>query len=119
MSAAVAEERELREERRVVNGLASVARAQSNASLKNDLAVIEGFAERGIRAEPRVDVFTFNGWLALGRRVRKGEHGVRLGVKVATSKAVLDEVTGQERRVESSFLKGVTVFHISQTEVAK
>lgn len=84
-------------------------------STANYAAIFEGFAAKGIpedQVRPRENVFTFNAWKALGRFVRKGEHGVRVGTRVAYE--ATNEDTGKvERR---SRPKATTVFHISQTE---
>lgn len=99
----------------IARGIESVNRAQSSTSIANDLAVIASFAARGIpeaEIKPRVNVFTFNGWKALGRFVRKGEHGVRLSTVVAAERE--NPETGETestRRVVTTY-----VFHVSQTE---
>lgn len=57
----------------------SLDNAVSRTSTKNYPAIIQGFAAMGIPAEnvfPRENVFTFNAWVALGRKVREGEQGV-------------------------------------------
>lgn len=61
-------------------------------------AIIAGFAAKGIdpdTVKPRENVLTFGAWRALGRMVRKGEHGVKIGTP------------GEWQ---------TTVFHISQTD---
>lgn len=100
----------------VKHGQESLQRAQSGGSLRNDVQVIVGFAERGIEAKPRVDVFTFAGWIALGRRVRKGEHGVKISTVITRPKR--DKETG-EAAGEAKLLRTVTVFHVTQTEAAQ
>lgn len=84
-------------------GQATIAKAQSREFGQNDLLVMAAFEERGIHATPRVDVFTFNAWLAKGKRVKKGEKGVRI-------------FTFIEKRDGSKSPRSVTVFHVSQTE---
>jgi len=77
-------------------------------------AIIAGFIEKGLAADdirPRENVFTFNAWKALGRHVKKGEHGVR----------VLTYINGKKKDTEGkekgfSFPRSSTVFHVSQTE---
>lgn len=90
----------------------ALERAQGGNSVANYAAIYEGFAAKGIPAseiEPRVNVFTYNAWRAIGRQVRKGEKGV----KVFTFAPVTDKDSGEiiGKRPWSS-----TVFHISQTD---
>lgn len=85
-------------------------RAVSNMSMANYPVIFEGLMEKGISADdiiPRENVFTFPAWKALGRIVKKGEHGV----KVVTF--ISNEKTGK------TFPRTTTVFHISQTEELK
>lgn len=84
-------------------GQATIAKAQSREFSQNDPLVIAGFEERGIEATPRVDVFTYNAWLAKGRRVRKGEKGVK-------GFTFIEKKDGNKRPWR------VTFFHLSQTE---
>lgn len=86
-------------------GQDTVAKAQRGMSIHNDTVVIAAFQERGIEATPRVDVFTFNAWLAKGRVVRKGQKGVKV-------------VTFFEKPDGSKVSRSVTVFHVSQTDAA-
>ncbi|MDR3426103.1 ArdC-like ssDNA-binding domain-containing protein [Silvimonas sp.] len=99
----------------------SLSRAISGQSVMNYTAILEGFSERGIPLNdirPRENVFTFWAWKALGRRVKKGEHGVKVTTFIAVSgqKDAASE-TG-ERRPGYRMPRSVTVFHISQTESA-
>src|ERR1700723_3615694 len=62
--------------------LESLKRAVTGQSLTNFPAIFQGFAAKGIaenEIKPRENVFTFDAWKALGRVVRRGEHGVRVG----------------------------------------
>lgn len=86
-------------------GQATVNKAQRGMSIHNDTIVIAAFQERGIEATPRVDVFTFNAWLAKGRVVRKGQKGVKI-------------VTFFEKPDGTKVSRSVTVFHVSQTDLA-
>ncbi len=61
---------------------------------------------------PRENVFTFNAWKALGRVVRKGQHGVRIITRVPCSKT--DKSTGEVTSYTRP--RTTTVFHLSQTE---
>ena len=89
--------------------------AVTGASLANYQAIFEGFAAMGIDAAdvvPRENVFTFNAWRALGRVVKKGQHGVKIvTVSPCTKK---DKESGDEVAVKK--VKTTTVFHVSQTE---
>lgn len=63
--------------------------AVSGESLANYQAIFDGFAAMGIDmadVEPRVNVFTFNAWKALGRVVKKGQHGVKIVTVVPCTK---------------------------------
>lgn len=85
-------------------------RATANQSMANFLPIIEGFMDKGIDVtdiHPRENVFTFHAWKALGRTVKKGEHGVKVVTFVKTEK------DGKP----CSYPKTTTVFHISQTEL--
>jgi len=88
-------------------------RAANGQPCQNDLIVIAHYAEQGIEATPRVDVFTYNAWKALGRQVRKGEHGCRL-VTWIPCKAKNKE--GEAEGKPYMRKKATTVFHVSQTE---
>lgn len=63
--------------------------------------------------EPRVNVFTYHAWLALGRQVRKGEHGVRVTTFIPMTKT--DATTGEKKPIGRR-ARGTTVFHVSQTD---
>ena len=55
----------------------SLSNAVNNLSLSNYPAIFEGFEALGINPDdikPRINVFTFNAWIALGRSVEKGEY---------------------------------------------
>lgn len=92
----------------------ALARARGNVSAANYPAIFQGFAEKGIAEddiEPRVNVLTFQAWRALGRTVKKGEHGVRVVTWIVCDKKDdAGEVIETFRRP-----KAATVFHISQT----
>ena len=93
----------------------ALQRAVSSPSMANYGAIFAGFQEKGIAADdirPRENVFTFHAWKALGRVVRKGEHGVKVCTWVEMSKkddAGNAEPIGKKPRM-------TTVFHVSQTE---
>ena len=63
----------------------SLNRARTQSCPENEAFVVHHFVARGIPADqitPRENVLTFNAWRALGRTVRKGERGCKLGVWV-------------------------------------
>lgn len=89
--------------------------AITNESTMNYETIIEGFMEMGIPAEeitPRENVFTFNAWKALGRVVKKGEHGVQVLTFIQCEKK--PEKEGDDP-IRYKRQKTTTVFHISQT----
>ena len=92
----------------------ALARARGNASAANYPAIFEGFMERGIPENdirPRENIFTYHAWRALGRTVRKGEHGVHI-----TTWIVCDKKDDQGEVIDTfKRPKAATVFHISQT----
>ncbi len=92
----------------------SLDRAIAGKSWMNYGSIYNGFLEKGIAEEdikPRENVFTFNAWKALGRRVKKGEHGVRIVAFRKTTKT--DSETGEVKSYSSPWYS--TVFHVSQT----
>mgnify|MGYP001594226297 CR=1 FL=1 len=95
----------------------ALANATSSESMMNYPAIFEGFMAKGIAGDdirPRENVFTYNAWLAKGRQVRKGEHGV----KVITWISVGDKTDETGAVLEEGYRKAhtTTVFHVSQTE---
>ena len=97
----------------------ALRRATTNQALTNYPAIYQGFIDKGIPEsdiQPRVNVFTYDAWRALGRQVRKGEHGVRVCTFVECSKAVRDTATGEEKQETFRRPWTTTVFHVSQTE---
>lgn len=96
----------------------SLQRAVSGQSVMNYAAIFEGFLAKGIpesEIRPRENVFTFWAWKAVGRRVKKGEHGVKACTFVPVG-GKIDAETG-ERKAGFRMPRTTTVFHISQTEV--
>jgi len=55
-------------------------------SMTNALLLADAAQARGCDCKPYRDWFTYRRWLAQGYQVRKGEHGVRLGVIIATER---------------------------------
>ena len=93
---------------------AALDRASSGNSTMNYEPIYAGFTARGIpldEIQPRENVFTYNAWQALGRQVRKGEHGVRVTTWIITAKEQPDGTTKTNR-----FPTHSTVFHVSQTD---
>lgn len=94
--------------------LEALARATNSQSFLNYHPIFAGFQAKGIAPEdirPRENIFTFNAWRALGRTVKKGEHGV----KITTWITAEDKTTGEPYKRATY----TTVFHISQTEPMK
>ena len=87
--------------------------ARNGQSVMNYPAIFEGFMAKGIgeaNIRPRENVLTFNAWKALGRSVKKGEHGVRVVTFVPVKDQETGEVTGRRKHT-------AVVFHITQTEL--
>jgi DNA repair protein RadC len=94
-------------------------RARAGQSLTNYNAIFAGFAAKGIPEadiKPRENVFTFHAWKALGRSVKRGEHGVKVVTFVDATAQERDPSTGEEKSVSYRRPHSTTVFHISQTE---
>lgn len=95
----------------------ALSRAISSESLTNLPAIYQGFMAKGIpesEIKPRVNVFTYNAWRALGRYVRKGEHGVKVLTFIETRSKDVDQDTGEHKVSRRPWT--TTVFHVSQTE---
>lgn len=93
----------------------SLNRIESNQSMANFDTVIEGFMEMGIPEEdilPKENVYTFQAWLAKGRCVKKGQHGVKITTFIPLNR---DE-KGDSKGKMKMYPKSTTVFHVSQTE---
>jgi len=111
-----------RKPKALVSVAEALERAQRGQSLANYPSIISGFVAKGIPAadiKPRENVFTYDAWVALGRRVRKGEHGVKVVTMFTSSREVTDPETGE---VQVKFHRrpwSTTVFHITQTEPAQ
>jgi hypothetical protein len=100
--------------------LESLKRAVSGQSFSNFPAIFQGFAAKGIpesEIKPRENVFTFEAWKALGRVVRRGEHGVKVVTFIETRSKEVDQDTGEPKVIRRPWT--TTVFHISQTEPLK
>ena len=99
----------------------ALSRAAGGQSLTNWPTIFAGFIAKGIPEadiKPRENVFTYHAWRALGRQVRRGEHGVKICTWVAP-KDKRDESTNPEESKKARRNKMpwcATVFHISQTD---
>jgi hypothetical protein len=99
----------------------SLSRAVSGQAFTNWPTIIEGFLAKGIpehEIKPRENVFTYHAWRALGRQVRRGEHGV----KVLTFVAMKDKADDSADKPKAGATRrpwAATVFHISQTDPIK
>ena len=97
----------------------ALGRALHGQSWSNFPAIIQGFKARGIpedQISPRENVFTYQAWKALGRQVRKGEHGVKVVTFIKRDKKTEDIKTGEVKLQTYSMPRTVSVFHISQTD---
>jgi len=93
----------------------ALSRARGNLSVANYPTIYQKFIARGIpehEIEPRVNVLTFHAWRALGRTVKRGEHGVKITTWIDCEKTDDDgEVVETYRRPKTA-----VVFHLSQTQ---
>lgn len=99
----------------------ALSRAASGQSWTNYAAIIEGFVAKGIPAgeiSPRENVFTYHAWRALGRQVRRGEHGVKVitYIPAKPDEAETDKPADGKKRTGKARPWSATVFHISQTD---
>ncbi len=97
----------------------ALVRARSSLSLSNYPTIFEGFKAKGIpedEIKPRDNVLTYHAWLAMGRQVQEGEHGVKIPTWIERDETVTDPETGKEEIRTSRIPKTTSVFHISQTK---
>jgi antirestriction protein ArdC len=95
----------------------ALARAAGGESVANYATILHGFTDRGIaeaEIRPRENVFTFHAWKALGRHVRKGEHGVKVLTWIPIEER--RNAAGELEREGGRRPKSATVFHVSQTD---
>src|SRR5258708_25008416 len=95
----------------------ALTRAVSGQTMSNYPAIFQGFAAKGIpesEIKPRENVFTFEAWKALGRVVRRGEHGVKVVTFIECASKETDPDTGERKLSRRPWT--TTVFHVSQTE---
>ena len=96
----------------------ALSRATTGQAVTNYPAIFAGFMDRGIpesEIRPRENVFTFEAWRALGRHVRRGEHGVRIMTYVPVPET-RDDATGEVTRAAGRRPRTAVVFHVSQTD---
>lgn len=92
-------------------------RAENGQALTNYPTIYTGFIDKGIAESdiiPRVNVFTYHAWIAKGRQVNRGEHGVKVTTYRDTPPTI-DQATG-ETTPGGKIPTTATVFHISQTK---
>jgi hypothetical protein len=97
----------------------ALTRAVSGQTMSNYPAIFQGFIAKGIpesEIRPRENVFTFEAWKALGRYVRKGEHGVKVVTFAETKSKEVDRDTDEPKFIRRPW--STTVFHVSQTEAS-
>jgi len=99
----------------------ALSRAVGNQSTANWAPIFAGFMDKGIPEDdirPRENVFTYHAWRALGRQVRRGEHGVKVTTWIPTAgKEETDPTTGEKKAGRGfKVCKFATVFHVSQTD---
>lgn len=100
--------------------LESLKHAVHGQSLTNLPAIFQGFAAKGIPEsdiKPRENVFTFKAWKALGRVVRRGEHGVKVVTFIDCKSKEIDRDSGERKIIRRPWT--TTVSHISQTDELK
>ena len=98
-----------------VEQVEALSRAVNGMSPGNYPAIFAGFMAKGVpesEIRPRENVFTYQAWRALGRQVRRGEHGVKVVTFVEMAKE--DKETGEKKPFRRPWT--TTVFHISQTD---
>ena len=96
----------------------ALGRAMHGSTASNYPAIFAGLLAKGIaesEIKPRENVFTFEAWRALGRHVKRGEHGVHVCTWMPV-RAIVDEPTGETVRPAGRRPKTAVVFHVSQTE---
>ena len=105
----------------------ALSRAVGGQALTNWPAILAGFMAKGIpehEIRPRENVFTYHAWRALGRQVRRGEHGVKVVTFVTTKgkddtdAADNNDADGADKPKRRGLRRPwtATVFHVSQTD---
>ncbi len=105
----------------------ALGRAVGNQAMTNWPAIFAGFTAKGIPESdirPRENVFTYHAWRALGRQVRRGEHGVKVLTFVTCKgkedrdRIATNDADGTDKPKGNGFRRPwtATVFHVSQTD---
>lgn len=99
----------------------ALARVRTSPSMANYVQVFVYFMAEPYNLpfeeiDPKQNVLTYKAWRALGRHVRKGEHGCRVTVWGTSAKRENDPSTGEEREQVKRFCTTAVVFHKCQTE---
>jgi antirestriction protein ArdC len=100
----------------------ALTRAISSPTLSNFPEIFRGFMQKGIpesEIKPRENVFTYHAWRALGRQVRRGEHGVKICTFVPTETKEVNPETGEEEVRAGKMPWTATVFHVTQTDAVR
>ena len=93
-------------------------RAENGQSLTNYPSIFAGFLAMGIPESeiiPRETVLTYHAWIAKGRQVIKGQHGVKVVTWIPVTKTERSE-DGTENVRSFRRPKTAVVFHVSQTK---
>lgn len=94
-------------------------RAVGYESDANYPKIIKEFKAKGIpesEIQPRVNVFTAKAWLAQSRKIKQGQEGVRITIKVPMKLKAVNKESGKTETLIKNEFRTATVFHISQTE---
>jgi len=105
----------------------ALGRAIGGQSMTNFVAIFHGFIAKGIpedQIKPRENVFTYHAWRALGRQVRRGEHGVKVVTFVSMKGkedkdgVATNDLDGTDKPKRGGIRRPwtATVFHVSQTD---
>lgn len=97
----------------------ALSRAQGGMTLRNYETIIREFSARGIPLDdihPRENVLTYHAWRALGRQVRRGEHGVSVLTFIQPAETETPEGDDRKKTRHGSRPWSARVFHISQTD---
>jgi antirestriction protein ArdC len=103
----------------------ALGRALGNQARTNFPAIFAGFMAKGIAEtdiRPRENIFTYHAWRALGRQVRRGEHGVKVTTFVTCAGkedgGATKDTDGTDTPKRTGYRRPwtATVFHVSQTD---
>ena len=96
----------------------ALSRAVGGNSTRNYILIISALEHKGIKPEDiklRENIFTYQAWRALGRQVRKGEHGVKITTFIkGERKTKADDPNAKKEYFSKPWT--TSVFHISQTD---